>query len=77
VAYHPSLLPYIPNCLCSILRVGSALVVEASISLSIIGGYTGSIARGALGTLESLLIGLSEEERQTRQNRRITRYFKR
>jgi hypothetical protein len=68
VACHPSL-PYIPNCLCSMLGVGSALVVEASISSLIIGGYAGSIVRGALkasgvlGTSESLLIGLGEEER--------------
>jgi len=55
------------------LGVGSALVVEASISSSIVGGYAGSIVRGAseasgaLGTSESPPIGLGEEERQTRR----------
>ena len=44
-------------------------VVEASISSSIIRGYAGTIVRGAseasgaLGTSESPLIGLGEEER--------------
>jgi hypothetical protein len=67
MACHPSL-PYIPDYLCSILRVGSALVVKASISLLIIGGYAGSIVRGVLeasgvlGTSGSLLIGLGEKE---------------
>jgi len=51
------------------LGVGSALVVEASISSSIVGGYAGSIVRGAseasgaLRTSESPLIRLGEEER--------------
>jgi len=72
VACHPSL-PYIPNCLCSMLGVGSALVVEASISSSIVGGYAGSIVRGAseasgaLGTSGSPPIGLGEEESQMRR----------
>jgi hypothetical protein len=52
------------------LGVGSALI-KASISSSIVGGYAGSIVRGAseasgaLGTSESPPIGLGEEERQT------------
>jgi hypothetical protein len=67
VACHPSL-PYIPNCLCSMLGVGSALI-KASISSSIVRGYAGSIVRGALGALgaletsESPPIGLGKEER--------------
>ena len=54
------------------LGVGSALI-KASISSSIVGGYAGSIVRGAseasgaLGTSESPPIGLGEEERQTRR----------
>jgi hypothetical protein len=69
VACHPFLLPYVPNCLCSMLRVGSALVVlRLAISPLIVGGYAGSIVRGALealgalGTLESPPIGLGKEE---------------
>jgi hypothetical protein len=67
MAYYSSL-PYIPNYLCSILRVGSALI-KANISSSIVGGYTGSIVKGvlkalgALGTSKSLLIKLGKEER--------------
>jgi hypothetical protein len=70
VACHPSL-PYILDYVCSMLGVGSALVVEASISSSIVGGYVGLIeirqgaleALGVLGTSGSPLIGLGKEER--------------
>jgi hypothetical protein len=54
------------------LRVGSVLI-KANISSSIVGGYAGSIIRGAstalgaLGTSESPPIGLGKKERQTRQ----------
>jgi hypothetical protein len=54
------------------LRIGSALIIKASISSLIIKGYTGSIIRealkalGVLGTSESLLIRLDKEEHQTR-----------
>jgi hypothetical protein len=66
MACYPSL-PYIPDYLCSMLRVGSALI-KASISSLIVEGYAGSIIRGAseasgaLGTLGSPLIGLDKEE---------------